>query len=183
MTQFSYGIKIPHDRIAVLIGKKGEIKKGIEEQTDTKISVDSKEGDITVSGQDAIKLYCTKDIIRAIGRGFNPEIAQLLLKQDYSFEVIGLQDYIKPTQLQRVKGRIIGKEGKTRMLIERLTDTFISVYGKTVCLIGRSESVLIAKRAIEFLIGGSRHANVYNWLEKMRREQRMNEFKDNFGEK
>jgi ribosomal RNA assembly protein len=82
MTEFSYQIKIPKERIAVLIGKKGEIKNQIEEHTRTRIDVDSKEGDITVSGEDAITLYSTRDIIRAIGRGFNPDIALLLLKPE-----------------------------------------------------------------------------------------------------
>ncbi|MBN1501930.1 RNA-processing protein [Candidatus Woesearchaeota archaeon] len=178
MTEFAYQIKIPKERIAVLIGRKGEIKKYIEEQTKTTIKVDSKEGDISVKGEDAIALYCTRDIIRAIGRGFNPEIAQLLLKQDYTFEVLNLIDYVKDNQIKRIKGRIIGREGKARTQIERHTETFISVFGKTVCIIGRTEAVLTAKRALEQLIKGSRHANVYKWLEKMRSEQKIKELEE-----
>ena len=123
-------------------------------------------------------MYSTRDIIKAIGRGFNPEIAQLLLKQDYCFEIIMISDHVKPSHLQRVKGRIIGTNGKTRRLIEELTETFISVYGKTVCMIGRVEDVAIAKRALESLIKGSPHANVYRWLEKMRRERKRREFEE-----
>ncbi|MBN2423218.1 RNA-processing protein [Candidatus Woesearchaeota archaeon] len=176
MTEFAYEIKIPKDRIAVLIGKKGEIKRSIEEQTNTKIKIDSKEGDVMVKGEDALSLYSTRDIIMAIGRGFNPDIAQLLFKQDYCFEMITIQDFVKENHVQRIKGRIIGTHGKTRELIEQLTDTFISVYGKTVCILGRVEDVSIAKRAVESLIQGSPHSNVYNWLEKMRREMKRREF-------
>ncbi|MBN2367908.1 RNA-processing protein [Candidatus Woesearchaeota archaeon] len=179
MAEFSYHIKIPHDRIAVLIGKQGEVKKQIEEATKTKIEVDSKEGDVTVSGQDALLLYETRDLIKAIGRGFNPEIAMLLLKQDYAFEVISLPEFEKPTQFRRIKGRIIGKEGKSRRLIEEYTDTYISVFGKTVSLIGRSDTVSIARKAIEMLLKGSPHSNVYRWLEKMRRELKRREFEEN----
>ncbi|MCX6707311.1 MAG: KH domain-containing protein [Candidatus Woesearchaeota archaeon] len=42
--EYSYDIKIPKDRVAVLIGKKGEVKKEIEECTKSKIKIDSKEG-------------------------------------------------------------------------------------------------------------------------------------------
>jgi ribosomal RNA assembly protein len=180
MAEFSYEIKIPKDRIAVLIGTKGEIKKQLEDETKTKIDVDSKEGDVTVSGEDALLLYSTRDIIRAIGRGFNPEMALLLLKQDYAFELINLPEYEKPSQFKRIKGRVIGKEGKSRKLLEEYTETFISVYGKTVGIIGQTEQVSIARRAIEMLLKGSPHSNVYKWLEKMRRQVMRREHEEKF---
>jgi ribosomal RNA assembly protein len=178
MTEFAYELKIPKERIAILIGKGGETKKFIEEQTKTKLSIDSSEGDVFVKGEDALSLYCTRDIIKAIGRGFNPDIALLLLKQDYCFEIIPIQEHVKPNHIARVKGRIIGAEGKTRNLIERLTDTNISVYGKTVGIIGRVEDVSLVKRAVESLIDGSPHTNVYKWLEKMRKEQKRREYEE-----
>lgn len=170
MAEFSYQIKIPRDRIAVLIGTDGETKKYLEEETSASIDIDSKEGDVTVTGSDALLLYSLRDIIRAVGRGFNPEVAQLLLKQDYTLEILHLKDYAKPTQMMRVKGRVIGSQGKSRANLERLTECYISVYGKTIGIIGRVEYVSFAKRAIESLLGGSPHSNVYKWLEKKRRE-------------
>ena len=88
MTQFSYELKIPQERVAVLIGKGGEVKKNIETDTKTEVKVDSLEGDIFIYGEDALGLYTAREVIRAIGRGFNPEIAKLLLKQDYIFDKI-----------------------------------------------------------------------------------------------
>ncbi|MBD3203560.1 RNA-processing protein [Candidatus Woesearchaeota archaeon] len=176
MAEFAYELKIPKDRIAVLIGKNGETKKYIEEETNTVLDIDSRDGDVIVKGTDALSLYSTRSIIKAIGRGFNPKIAQLLLKQDYSFELINIYDYIKENHLKRVKGRLIGSKGKTRRLIEKLSDTFISIYGKTVGIIGRIEDVGIAKRAVISLIQGSPHSNVYMWLEKMRREKKRRQF-------
>ena len=73
-TEFSYELKIPKDRVAVLIGAKGETKKHIETITKTDIDVDSKEGIVSITGQDAIGMYSAKEITKAIGRGFNPEI-------------------------------------------------------------------------------------------------------------
>jgi len=177
MPEYSYELKIPKERIAVLIGKKGEIKKEIETETNTKISIDSDEGDIVVSGEDPLTLFTTRDLIRAIARGFNPEVARLLLKQDYVFDLIELKEYMKnKNQMPRIKGRIIGKEGKSRRVLENLTDTYICVYGKTVGLIGLGEHVSIARRAIETLIAGSPHPSVYKWLEKKRKEMKIIEF-------
>ena len=56
-SKFSYELKIPKDRVAVLIGKKGEIKKKLEKETKTNIEVDSKEGDVFLSGEDGLGLF------------------------------------------------------------------------------------------------------------------------------
>ena len=171
MPYFSYDLKIPKERVAVLIGKDGHVKKEIEAATKTKLRIDSEEGDIFVEGEDAVNLYTTKDIIRAIGRGFNPEIALLLLRQDYTFDLLMLEEYAKnKNQVPRLKGRVIGSEGKTRRLIEELTETHLSVYGKTIGVIGYVENVGIARRAIESLLTGSMHSTVYRWLETKRRQ-------------
>lgn len=177
MTDYSYDLKIPKERIAVLIGKSGEIKNLLEEATHTKIHIDSQEGDVNLKGNDPLTLFTVRDIVRAIARGFNPEVAQLLLKQDYSFELVELREFVKnKEQMPRIKGRIIGKGGKARLIIEDLTDTYMCVYGKTIGIIGLGEDVAMARRAIESLAAGSPHSSVYKWLEKKRREKRMISF-------
>ncbi len=169
--EFIYELKIPKERVAVLIGKGGKIKKEIESTTKTKIKVDSKEGDIFISGEDGIGLYNAREVIRAIGRGFNPDIALLLLKPDYAFEIVNIADYSKSKEsMVRLKGRVIGREGKSRRLIEELTESYVSVYGKTICVVGTAESATAARHAVESLLKGSTHANVYRWLEKKRRD-------------
>ncbi|NOZ81209.1 MAG: RNA-processing protein [DPANN group archaeon] len=161
-------VRVPKDRVAVLIGKKGEVKRELEQQARIRITVDSKEGEVTISGKDALRLYSAKEIIKAIARGFNPDIALLLLRQDYLFELIDLTDFVSTkNHLLRIKGRLIGTEGKSRRIIEELTDTNISVYGKTVSIIGNIEKVPIARRSIEMIISGSPHAKVYQFLERM----------------
>ena len=182
MDGFSYEIKIPKDRIAVLIGKNGEIKKNLEESTHTKIDIDSKEGDVTVTGSDAILLYSTRNVIRAIARGYNPEIAQLLLRQDYVFELMPVTQYVKNKEhLERVKGRVIGKKGKARSVLEELTETHISVYGKTIGIIGLGENVNISRRAIESLLAGTPHSKIYKWLEKQRKDMQLFKMKQDLG--
>ena len=169
-SEFSYDLKITKDRLAALIGVKGKTKKEIEELTKTSIEVDSKEGDIIVSGDDSLGLFSAREIIKAIGRGFNPDVAKQLIKPDFAFEVLNIGDYAKTqSSALRLKGRVIGKEGKARATIEGLTDTSITVYGKTIGIIGETEKVSLAKKAIDMLLTGSVHSSVYQWLEKKRR--------------
>jgi ribosomal RNA assembly protein len=72
--------------------------------------------------------------------------------------------------MERLRGRVIGHDGKARSMIEGLTETHIVVYGKTIGVIGEIERVAMARQAVELLLGGSPHGNVYKWLEKKRRE-------------
>ncbi len=180
LTEFSYDIKVPKDRVAVLIGKNGEIKKRLEEATDCKLNIDSNEGDVLIRGTDSIGLYVAREVIRAIARGFNPDIATLLLKHEYMLDVIDLRDYAPTKNSQiRLKGRVIGAEGNSRRVLEELTDTHISVYGKTISIIGEIGNVGIAKNAIEKLLQGNMHAGVYRDLERKRRDMRLRKIEDN----
>ena len=167
-------MRIPRERVAVLIGKKGETKRQLEQETQTQLAIDSTEGEIEISGKDALLLYLCREIVRAIGRGFNPEVAMQLLKSDYSFEIISIVDYARnPNDLERLRGRVIGEGGKSRRTIEELTGVSMCIFGKTVGLIGPGENLNIARRAVESLLTGSPHAHVYRWLERKRREQRI----------
>jgi ribosomal RNA assembly protein len=169
--EYQYGLKIPKERIAVLIGVKGKIKRDIEASTKTRLKIDSEEGDVFISGRDAINLFNAREIVKAIGRGFNPNIAMMLLKQDYSLEVVDIEEHAKTKEhLNRVRGRLIGTEGKARRTIETLTDCYISIYGKTVSIVGSVDNVTAARRAVEGLLRGAKHGNIYKWLEKRRKE-------------
>lgn len=166
--EFIQDIKIPKDRIAVLIGKKGFVKKHLQSRLNVSIVVDSNIGLVTISGEDNLNVYDAKNIVQAIARGFNPEIAMSLLNEENCFESINLTEYSKKSKskLLRIKSRVIGKEGRARKYIEHLTRCNISVYGKTVSIIGAIEDVSVARKGIEHLLRGSKHANVYLWIEK-----------------
>jgi ribosomal RNA assembly protein len=163
-------LKIPMKRIAVLIGHNGETKKRIECLTHTKINVDSKTGEVDVSfeGENAINLYNALNIIKAIARGFSPEHALLLLDENYYIEFIDLTHELGKNEklLLSKRGRVIGKHGSVRQQIEQDTGTFISVYGKTIGIIGKIEGVQTAKKAIEMLLSGATHDSVKGFLRK-----------------
>lgn len=173
--EFSYEIKIPKDRVAVLIGVKGNVKKKIEKSLKLKINVDSREGDVIFTGDDSLALVTAQNIAKAIGRGFNPEVALELLDENNCLEIIDISDYAgeSRTALIRIKARVIGTSGKARKNIERLTDTNVVVYGKTIAIIGGYEGVRLARMAFEDLLKGSRHSGVYSWLEKHRKDMKV----------
>ncbi|PIN69609.1 RNA-processing protein [Candidatus Woesearchaeota archaeon CG_4_10_14_0_2_um_filter_57_5] len=173
---FSFSMKIPKERVAVLIGTKGESKRAIEARGKCHLRIDSEEGDVEMTGEDAILLYTTQEVIKSVARGFNPDIAMNLYKIDYAFDLLNLSDVAKTQSgMQRLKGRVIGHEGKARKVIEELTDCNVSVYGKTISIIGPAERISIARRSIEMILGGSRHGNVYRFLEGQRRKWKRDE--------
>jgi ribosomal RNA assembly protein len=157
---------IPKERVAIAIGEKGHIKKQVEEATQTKIIIDSKNGDVEIQGEDAVKTLTATNVIRAIGRGFSPEHALKLLDDEYYFELVSLPEIVGKNfkALQSKRGRVIGKEGKIREQIEKDTHTFVSVYGKTIGVIGKSHEVQRALEAIHMLLQGAQHQTVLNYL-------------------
>ncbi|MBS3145246.1 RNA-processing protein [Candidatus Woesearchaeota archaeon] len=167
-----YELKIPKERIAILIGKKGEVKRRIEKLTKTKLKIDSKEGDVIISGEDSLNCYIMQQIVRAIARGFNPEAAQLLLDEENCLEIIEMGNYIGKSKRKqkRLKGRVIGEEGKAKKMIGQITETEISVYGKTISIIGKISDVALARKAVIDLLAGARHGPIYNTLQKKKNE-------------
>jgi len=177
MSKASAFIKIPRDRIGALIGPDGRVKANIERKLNVALEIDSAAGDVTITldpnAQDPSQLFRAKEVITAIGRGFSPErVYRLLQNEDAILNVVDLRQSVgkSPADIQRLKGRIIGRNGKTRRIIEEMTDADISVYGHTVSIIGNFDQTDVAKEAVFMLIKGSQHRTVYRFLQKKRQE-------------
>jgi len=165
-------VRVSQDRVGVLIGKGGATKKSLEEKTGARVTVDSKEGMVTVDGEDAEGVISAAEVVRAIGRGFSPERAFLLLgENDLILDIIELSAIADtPQQMDRIRGRVIGKDGRSREQIEDMTGTAISVHGKTVAIIGAVEPVKTARTAVEMLLNGVPHETVFSFLDRKKRE-------------
>ncbi len=166
-------LKVPLDRIGVLIGNRGEVIRKLMERTRTKIFVDSQNGTVIIEpaspNTTPFELLKAQDFIKAIAYGFSPDRAERVLGEDQVLIVIDLKQHIgpNPSHLTRIKGRIIGEKGKARKNIEEMTGTYISVYGDHVAIIGDYESANAAREAIELLIQGRQHSTVYKYLDRV----------------
>jgi ribosomal RNA assembly protein len=173
-------LKIPLDRVGVLIGQKGETKKDLEEKSGLKIDIDSKLGEVTIDDHEAenpLMVIKVENIIKAIGRGFSPEKSYKLMDDNSDFFTFNLHDYVgkKESHLRRLRSRVIGKEGKTKRVLEELTDAKVSVYGHTVSVISDIMRMNILKKSIDMLLTGSKHATVYRFVEIQMKELKREE--------
>ncbi len=175
-------LKIPRERVGVVIGKNGITKDEIENLTKTEIIVDSEAGTVAISPteetEDPLSVWKARYIVKAIGRGFNPEISVKLMGDETILEIINLPDYVGKSKkaILRQKARIIGKDGRTKDIITDMTGVDISIYGKTVAIIGDMEQIHIAKEAVEMILNGVRHKTVYAFLERKTRDMKIKQF-------
>jgi ribosomal RNA assembly protein len=172
MTTF---IRIPQDRIGVVIGPGGETKRLLEERSGIHIEVDSDQNEVAihdeVPGVDAVMALKVKDVVRALARGFSPEHAMHLFGDEWYLELLDFHDYVgkNKSHVRRVTSRLIGTEGKTRRIIEEQTDCHLAIYGHTVGIIGELEDLQHATHAVDMILSGAEHATVYRFLETQRR--------------
>jgi ribosomal RNA assembly protein len=172
-------IRIPKDRIGILVGPEGKTKTYIEGRLKIKLEIDSEDGGVTIilteEQTDPSILLRAKDLVTAVGRGFAPEVAfRLIRNEDDVFDLIDLRLVFgrSESDIKRIKGRIIGAEGKTRRLIEELTEADVTVYGHTVGIIGNYQEANTARTAVQMIIEGCEHKTVYKYLQRKRTEMK-----------
>ena len=152
-------ILVPKDRIKI-INKKvmAELKESL------KVDIEKIDNSVEIDGS-GLELLQAKNIIKAIGRGFSPVRAYRLLDEEQELEVIDIEK-----RIDTVKSRIIGTNGRTRERIENSTKAIVSVYGKTVSIIGDWKEIKNAKIAIEMIMNGAMHKSVYAFLDKIKKK-------------
>jgi len=169
-------LKVPLERIGVLIGEGGSVINELARRTQTKISVDSVNGSVVIEpltpNTPVVNVIKAQEFIKAVSIGFSPERAWRLLNEDQVLIVIDLKQVIgnSPNHLSRIKGRIIGEGGRVKKNLEEMTGTYINVYEDYVGIIGDYESANVAREAIEMLIQGRQHSTVYKYVDRVIRE-------------
>ena len=162
-------INIPKDRVGVLVGPDGSVRKRIEEDCKVRIQVGSGTGEVSIDDTDDPYLGMkAMDMVQAIGRGVSPENAFQLISDDVYFALFDIRDYTGKNQrrVNEIKGRVIGTHGKTRHNIEESTGAIVSVRGNTVALICNIDAFDVAKKALDMLLSGSEHSSVNKYLER-----------------
>jgi ribosomal RNA assembly protein len=166
-------VKVPDDRIGVLIGAGGETMREIEERAEVRLDIDSESGNVRIEKVgDPITGLKGPDIVKAIGRGFAPEDALRLLEDDMvMFDVVDIDAASRnKNDLRRNKGRLIGEDGRTRELMQELTGASVTIYGTTLGIIGGPQQVEAVREAAEMILDGAPHGAVYSFLERKRDE-------------
>lgn len=138
-------------------------KKRLERELHLKIS--NKGRNVSIKGKPEEEYYGEK-VIEALNFGFPFKEALSIKKENFVFERINLKKYTTRKDLSRIRARIIGKKGKTLRVLRQLTKCFFEIKGNEVGIIGDPERIERAQEAIIALIRGSKHSNVYHFLEK-----------------
>ena len=138
-------------------------RKKLEEKLGIKITGKGRE--ITIHGSPENE-YVAGKVIEALEFGFPFSVALLIKEQDFMFEALNIKDYTRRKDLEKVRARIIGKQGKTLRTFLALTKCHFEIIDNRVGIIGEPEYMRNAQEAMIFLIHGAKHANVYSFLEK-----------------
>lgn len=160
MMELDEVIRIPEERVDEFLKVKAEVEDKIP------VSFEVRVNEISVSGE-SLELLKARSIVLAVGRGFTGREALFLLSDDYCLDVVDVDDFARTkNSMVRLKGRVIGESGRSKRFIEKHTGCLISVYGKTVSLIGKPEDLVKARKAVVMLLEGAKHGTVYRFLER-----------------
>jgi ribosomal RNA assembly protein len=115
--------------------------------------------------------YFAEKVVEAINFGFSVQTALLIKKEELIFEILNIKDYTTRKDLERIRGRIIGKDGKALKVLSSLTGCFFEIKENQVGIIGTPDFIQNAQEGCISIIKGSKHSNVYSHLEKNRPEK------------
>ena len=138
--------------------------KEIEKSADIKIKVQGSQVEIKGS---PVGEYEARKIIEALEFGFKLRDALKLTDENIAFRKLPIKQFTHRKKLEEVRGRVIGREGKTKRTVEEVSGCAVVVHDSQVGLIGPAESIEEATTALINLIKGSKQANVYRFLERM----------------
>lgn len=138
-------------------------KKTIEKTLNARLSLKNRILDVEANPEDE---FLAMQVIEAINLGFKVNDALLIKDEDFSFQKINIKDFTNKKDIREIRARIIGTKGKVLETLESLTDCLIVLHDNSVGIIGPKESAENASHAVKKIIHGSKHGNVYRYLEE-----------------
>jgi len=164
--------------IKIIIDKLPRVTKNrtrLEKLLNVKITNERKEVSISGNAEDE---YVAEKVLQALDIGFPYSTATLIKTKDLVLETLNIKDYSKGKNLTRVRGRVIGTQGKALQIISNLSDCSLEIKDNQVGIIGNPEDIKRAVEAIILIIQGAKHGNVYSGLMKSRGKSKIEEFED-----
>jgi len=151
----------------------GEIKKEktfLEKKLNVKIVIQGKQ--VVIEGA-PLDEYEASLVLDAINFGFPARTAATLKEEDVVFHKLNIKDFTRRRNIEIVRSRIIGTQGRTKQTIENLADCKIIVRDNEIGVICAADEIDYAITGITNLIRGSKQANVYRFLERINANRRV----------
>ncbi|HLC54593.1 MAG TPA: hypothetical protein VJK07_03110 [Candidatus Nanoarchaeia archaeon] len=148
------------DRLGELKRTKDELEKRL------KVSISIQGKRVTINGG-AFEEFEALTILEAMNFGFSAKIALMLKDEDIVFRKLPIKNFTRRKDLETVKARVIGTQGRTKRTIENLADCQVIVKGNEVGLICPAEEIDYVLTGMTNLIRGSKQANIYKFLERI----------------
>ncbi|MBU2612100.1 MAG: hypothetical protein KKB62_00065 [Nanoarchaeota archaeon] len=142
-------------------------KKRLEKTLNVKITNAGKE--VSVAGSPENEYEAIR-VLDALNIGFSFSDAISLKESELEFDVINIRDFVRRGNIEKIRGRLIGKEGRVLAALSQLTKCSLEMKGNEIGIIGNPEDIKPAIDAITQIVQGSKHANVYKSLEKRKEE-------------
>jgi ribosomal RNA assembly protein len=150
----------------VLVQNMNKVKKAVPViENSVKVKVGFGKGSVSLKGSE-LDEYLIEKVVQAVDFGFDVEDALLLKDEKFVLEFIGVREHTHRKNLKDVRARLIGTGGKARKTIEKLTGAVIVIHDNKVGVIVDADHLDAVTQAIENLIRGAKHGNVFAYLEK-----------------
>lgn len=152
-------IKLIMDKLPRIIKSRNKL----EELLNVKIT--NRGNEIYIDGSPENE-YIAEKVILALDFGFPFSVAMEIKTEDLMTEMVNIKEYTKQKDLARVRGRIIGTNGKILKTISELSNCHLELKDNKIAIIGHPELIRIAREAIISITKGTKPGNVYAYLEK-----------------
>lgn len=158
--------------ITIEISRRREVlrnKEKLEQKLNCKINLKDK---VVSIDTDPFNEYEAQRVFDAINLGFSVEKALKVLDEENNFIKINIKDHANTKNLEVVRSRLIGTNGKTRKTIEEITKCDVSIHENQVGIIGPAEVTESALTAVTNIIKGTKQANAYKYLERINTQKK-----------
>lgn len=142
-------------------------KKKLEKLLNIKINNNGKEVTFEGSPEDE---YEAQKVLDALEMGFSFSDAISIKEKELEFEIINVKEFARRGNIEKVRGRLIGKNGKVLKTLSELTKCSFEMKGNNLGIIGNYENIKPAIDSVIQIVQGSKHAHVYKGLEKRKEE-------------
>ncbi len=144
-------------------------KKGLEKKL--KVNISNKGKNIFIEGEPEHE-FIALQLLKAVNLGFSVDTSLRLTEEGVILQTLNIKDITKSKNLERIRARIIGSNGKTLKTLFNLTNCSISLHYNKIGIIGDSEEIEDAIQALKSIVYGSKQGKVYGRLERRRKEKR-----------